>query len=72
LDSPTKKKQKTMPLAMKIMSAVFLDAEGCILIEFMELGKNINAACYVQTLLKLHHALRDKRPGRNVIQQHDF
>jgi len=71
LDSPTKKKPKTMPSAKKIMGTVFWDAEVCILIEFLEPGKTINAACYVQTLLKLRHALRDKRPGRKVILQHN-
>jgi len=36
----------------------------------VEPGKIINAARYVQTLLKLRRALRDKRPGRKVILQH--
>ena len=71
LDSPTKKKPKTMPLAKKIMGTVFWDAEGCILIEFLEHGKTINAAHYVQTLLKLRRSLRNERPGRMVILQHD-
>jgi len=69
LDSPTKKKPKTMPSAKKIMGTVFWDARGCILIEFLEPGKTINAAHYVQTLLKLRRALRDKRPGRKIILQ---
>jgi hypothetical protein len=41
------------------------------LIEFLEPGKTINAAHYVETLHKLYRALRDKRPGRKVILQHD-
>ena len=60
-----------MPSTKKIMGTVFWDAEWCILIEFLEPGKTINAARYVQTLLKLRHALHDKRPGRKVILQHD-
>ena len=60
-----------MPSAKKIMGTVFWNAEGCILIEFLEPGKTINAARYVQTLIKLRHALRDKRPGRKVNLQHD-
>jgi len=60
LNSPTKKKPKTMPSAKKIMDTVFWDAEGCIVTEFLEPGKTINAASYVQTLLKLRHALHDK------------
>ena len=60
-----------MPSAKKILGTIFWDAEGCILIEFLEPGKTINAAHYVQTLLKLCLALREKRPGRKVILQHD-
>ena len=72
LDSPTKKKPKTMPSAKKITGTIFWDAEGCIFIEFLEPGKTIIAARYVQTLLKLRRALRDKCPRRKVIlQEHD-
>ena len=71
LDSPTKKKPKTMPSAKKIMGTVFWDAEGCILIEFLEPGKTINASHYVQTLSKLRCASRDKHPRRKVIPQHN-
>ena len=60
-----------MPSAKKIMGTVFWNAEGCILVEFLEPGKTINAARYVHTLLKLHRALRDKHPGRKIILQHD-
>jgi len=60
-----------MPSAKKIMGTVCWHAEGCILIEFLEPGKTINAARYVQTLLKLRRALRDKCPGRKVILQHN-
>jgi transposase len=52
------------------MGTVFWDAEGFILAEFLEPGKTINVARYVQavqTLHKLRRALRDKRPGRNII-----
>jgi len=71
LDSPTKKKPKTVPSPKNIMGTVFWDAEGCILIKFREPGKTINAACYVQTLLKLRCSLCDKHPGRKVILKHD-
>jgi len=60
-----------MPSAKKIMGTIFWDEEGCILIKFLEPGKNINAAHYVQTLLKLRCALRDKHPIIKVILQHD-
>ena len=69
LDSPTRR-PKTVPSATKILGTVFWNAEGCTLIEFLEPGKAINAS-HVQTLSKLCCALRDKRPGRKAILQHD-
>jgi hypothetical protein len=53
------------------MRTVFWDTEGCILIEFLERGKTVHADHYVQKLLMLRSALRDKRPESNVILQHD-
>jgi hypothetical protein len=65
LDSPTEKKQKkTVLSAKKIMGTVCWDAEGYILIEFLEPGKAINVSHYVQTLLKLRGALRDTATPR--------
>jgi len=71
LHSLSKKKAKTVPSAAKVMGTVFCDAEGLILAEFLERGQTITAARYVQTLHKLRRALRDKRPGRNIIILHD-
>ena len=53
------------------MGTVFWDAEGLILAEFLECGQTITAARYVHTLHKLHRALRDTRPGQNIIILHD-
>jgi len=69
LHSPSKKKAKTVPSAAK--GTVFWDAKGLILAEFLEPGQTITAARYVQTLHKLHCALRDERPGQNIIILHD-
>ena len=71
LHSPSKKKAKTVLSSAKVMGTVFWDAEGLILAEFLEPGQTITAARYVQTLHKLRRALRDKRPGRNIIILHD-
>ena len=71
LHSPSKKKAKKMPSAAKVMGTVFWDAEGLILVEFLECGQTITAARYVQTLHKLLHALRDKRPERDIIILYD-
>jgi len=67
LHSSSKKKAKTVPSAAKVMGTVFWDAEGLILAKFLEPGQTITAARYVQTPHKLRRALRDKRPGRNII-----
>ena len=53
------------------MGSVFWDAQGCILVEFLERGQTINAARYIQTLLKLHQALCNKCPGNKIILQQD-
>jgi len=71
LHSPSKKKANTVPSAAKVMGTVFWDAEGLILAEFLEPGQTITAVRYVQTLHKLRRALRDERPGRNIIILHD-
>ena len=71
LHSPSKKKAKTVPSAAKVMGTVFWDAEGLILVVFLERGQTITAALYFQTLHKLRRALHDKRLGRNIIIQHD-
>ena len=42
-----------------------------ILAEFLESGQTITAARHVRTLQKLRRALRDRRPGRNIIILHD-
>ena len=60
-----------MPSAKKIMGTVFWDAEGCILIEFLECGKTTNATHYVRHYSKLRRALCNEHPGRKVILQHD-
>jgi hypothetical protein len=46
--------------------------EGCILVEFLEIGETINAARYVQTLNKFRRALREnvQRKKNTVILQH--
>jgi len=53
------------------MGTVFWDADRSILAKFLKPGQTITAARYVQTLHKLHRALRDKHPGRNIIILHD-
>jgi hypothetical protein len=70
--SPKKTKMKTMPSVHKTLKSTFWDAEGYMLVDFFPQVENINAACYLQMCLKLHHALHDKHPGKKmIILQHD-
>ena len=54
-----------------MMGTVFWDAKGLILAEFLEPGQTSTATRNVLTVHKLHRALLDKRPGRNIIILHD-
>jgi hypothetical protein len=70
--SPKKKKLETVPPAGKFMGTVFWVSEGCVLVDFLEKGKMIDAACYVETLNEFRCALREERPKKKtVILQHN-
>jgi hypothetical protein len=49
------------------MGTVLWDAEGCILLEYLPQGGNIDALCYLQMLQKLWRAVRDKCGGKKTI-----
>ena len=66
-----KEKSEDSAIYWESYGHVFWDAQGCLLVEFLEPGQTINAARYIQTLVKLSRALCDKCPGRKVILQHD-
>jgi len=46
----------------KTMLCVWLDQEGVIYYELLKPGETVNAHRYHQQLIKLHRALREKRP----------
>jgi hypothetical protein len=51
---------------------IFLDAQGCILIDFLPRTETIDAILYVQALLTLRHSLHDERPmKRHISPQHN-
>jgi hypothetical protein len=58
-DISKNKMARTVP-RLPVMSTVFCDAEGSILIDFLPKGETINAACYVHMLKKLRYALCEK------------
>ncbi len=55
--SPVRKKFKTTPSAGKVLLTVFWDAQGVLLLDFLEVG-TINATRYCHTLSKLKEVIR--------------
>ncbi|GFO21756.1 histone-lysine N-methyltransferase SETMAR [Plakobranchus ocellatus] len=56
------------------MAIVFWDSRGMILLDILPKGENVNADRYCETLDRLRHAVRRKRPGllrSGVVLQHD-
>ena len=51
--SPRPKKFKTMPSADKILLTVFWDSQRVYLAEFLEPGKTVNSARYIETIKNL-------------------
>ena len=50
VNSPLKKKFKTLPSAGKVMCTVFWNRRGVILLDFLESGQTINSDRYIATL----------------------
>jgi Transposase. len=65
-ESPMEK-PKIIPCACRTMGTIFLDAKGCILVEFLPWRETINAACSFRVLQKLCCAPCDKCPGKRKI-----
>ncbi|GFO29697.1 histone-lysine N-methyltransferase SETMAR [Plakobranchus ocellatus] len=56
------------------MATVFWDSRGMILLDILPKGESVNADQYCETLDRLRHAVRRKRPGllrSGVVLQHD-
>jgi len=51
--SPRLKKFKTMPSAGKILLTVFSDSQRVCMTEFLEAGKTVNSARYIETIKNL-------------------
>ena len=62
--SPRKKKFKIVRSAGKVMTTVFWDAEGVIMLDFLEQGCTIISVQYVTTLKKLKARLHRVRPTK--------
>jgi hypothetical protein len=73
--SPSTKKFKVMPSAVKVMLTMSLDSQGVLLAHSHKHGENVNSASYCKVLLKLRDAVRRKCPGqwaKVVLLYHDF
>ena len=64
MNSPSKKKFKTLPSAGKVMCTVFWDRKGVILLDFLEPRQTINSDHYIVTLTKLKARI-------SRVRQHD-
>jgi len=50
VNSPSKKRFKTLPSAGKVICTVFWDRQGVILLDFLEPEQTINSHCYIAML----------------------
>ena len=67
------KKAKTVQSAGKVMTSVFWDYKGILLIDSLQKGKTINSEYYCNLLDQLNLKIREKRPGlqqkKNIFHQ---
>ncbi|GFO38857.1 histone-lysine N-methyltransferase SETMAR [Plakobranchus ocellatus] len=61
--SPVTKKFKVQQSATNVMATVFWDSRGMILLDILPKGESVNADRYCETLDRLRHGVRRKRPG---------
>ena len=59
--SPPPKKAKTIPSAGKVMASVFWDADGILLIDYLQKGQTINGTYYASLLTQLREKIKTKR-----------
>ena len=62
--SPLPKKAKTVPSAGKVMASVFWDADGILLIDYLQKGQTIDGTYYASLLTQLPEKIKIKRRGK--------
>ena len=62
--SPPPKKAKTVPSAGKVMPSVFWDADGILLIDYLQKGQTINGTYYASFLMQLREKIKIKCRGK--------
>ncbi|KFD64881.1 hypothetical protein M514_22909, partial [Trichuris suis] len=74
VNSPRPKRARLEPRLGKILATIFWDAEGILLIDYMEDGGTITGKYYANLLLQLREEIKEKRRrklSRKVLLQHD-
>ncbi|CAJ0966195.1 unnamed protein product, partial [Ranitomeya imitator] len=63
-DEPMPKKFKVSSSAGKVMASVFWDAEGIIMVDYLEKGATITGSYYAEQIRRLREAIKEKRRGK--------
>lgn len=63
-DEPTPKKFKVSSSAGKVMASVFWDAEGIIMVDYLQKGATITGSYYAEQIRRLREAIKEKRRGK--------
>ena len=73
MNSPSKKKFKTLPSTGKVMCTVFWKRKRVILLDFLESGQTMNSDLYIATLTKVKARISRVRPEKKTtfLLQHD-
>jgi histone-lysine N-methyltransferase SETMAR len=62
--SPPPRKFRVCASAGKVMASIFWDAEGILLVDYLDHGATINGQYYAGLIQKLRVAIKDKRRGK--------
>ena len=62
--SPPPKKAKAVPSAGKVMASVFWDADGILMVDYLQKGQTINGQYYASLLRQLRETIKLKRRGK--------
>ena len=62
--SPLPKKAKTVPSAGKVMASVFWDADGILLIDYLQKGQTINGTYYASLPTQLREKIKIRGRGK--------
>ena len=61
---PHSKEAKTVMSASKVMASMFCDAEGVLLVDYLDKGHTITGACYADLLRQLLEKIKQIRRGK--------